>query len=102
MASFANPSRDPMATALAPDTTDAVDAVESDTSTGRVDSDDEPQVFIGPPTVSWSIVLFKRRKKFREGLSHLLAFVTGRRRPCLAQRGYHLKFRTRGNDFATP
>ena len=51
MASFANPSRDPMATALAPDTTD-VDMVESDTSTGRHDSDDEPQVFIGPPTVS--------------------------------------------------
>ena len=50
MASFANPSRDPMATALAPDTTEA-DAVESDTSTGRVDSDDEPQIFIGPPTV---------------------------------------------------
>lgn len=52
MASFANPSRDPMATALAPDTRDT-DMIESDTSTGRLDSDDEPQVFIGPPTVSW-------------------------------------------------
>ena len=50
MASFANPSRDPMATALAPDTTEA-DAVESDASSGgHGDSDDEPQIFIGPPT----------------------------------------------------
>ena len=52
MASFASPSRDPMATALAPDTSEANVLVDSDTSTGHVESDDEPQVFIGPPTVS--------------------------------------------------
>lgn len=50
MASFATPSRDPMATALAPDMSDPVD---SDTSSGMMDTDnDETQVFIGPPTVS--------------------------------------------------
>lgn len=52
MASFANPSRDPMATALAPDTSEAV---ESDTSTGQPESEsllnEDPQIFIGPPTV---------------------------------------------------
>lgn len=49
MASFASPSRDPMATAFAPNTSDAV---ESDISTGKSDEDDGPQIFIGPPTVS--------------------------------------------------
>lgn len=54
MASFANPSRDPMATALAPDTSEAV---ESDTSTGKPESDhDDPQIFIGPPTVSKDVI----------------------------------------------
>ena len=58
MASFASPSRDPMATALAPDT---MDSVYSDSSAAPLSpssnshssfqiTDDEPQIFIGPPT----------------------------------------------------
>jgi len=50
MASFATPSRDPMATAFAPDMGDHI-ASASDTSAGHLDEDDETQVFIGPPTV---------------------------------------------------
>jgi len=49
MASFATPSRDPMATAFAPDMGDHV-APASDTSAGPPEDDDETQIFIGPPT----------------------------------------------------
>lgn len=46
MASFASPSRDPMATAFAPEPDQSS---YSDASTGKPDIDDEPQIFIGPP-----------------------------------------------------
>eukprot|EP00977_Amphora_coffeiformis_P004293 scaffold901_cov167-Amphora_coffeaeformis.AAC.24 len=53
MASFATPSRDPMATAFAPDMGDHV-APASDTSAGPPEDDDETQIFIGPPTVRFN------------------------------------------------
>lgn len=57
MASFASPSRDPMATALAPDTTsedmfsDMSSFAPASPASSHRSINDEPQVFIGPPTV---------------------------------------------------
>lgn len=86
MASFASPSRDPMATAFAPE---PYQSSYSDASTGKPDIDDEPQIFIGPPRVSTFLCATRHFRLYSVFLIASFSF-TGRGRARLAQCRHHL------------